>query len=46
MSARIVKLSDVLRNRIGEALKPLHLEMVILLGSSIAEIVREEVHLP
>lgn len=46
MSTRIVKFSDVLRNWIGEALKPLHLEKVILLGSSIAEMVREEVHLP
>ena len=33
MSARMVKLSDVLRNAIGEALKPLRPEKVILFGS-------------
>ncbi len=33
MSTRTVKLSDVLRNQIGEALKPLRPEKVILFGS-------------
>ena len=46
MSARTVKLSDVLRNRIGEAMKALRPEKVVLLDSPIAETVHEEVHLP
>lgn len=46
MSTRMVKLFDVLRNEIGEALKPLRPEKGILLDSPIAETVRKEVHLP
>ncbi len=46
MSARMVKLSEVLRNRIGEARKPPHPDVVILPGRWVGEIVREEVRLP
>lgn len=45
MSARMIKLSDALRDQIGEALKPLRPEKVILLDSPIAETVCKKVHL-